>query len=141
VIMHISPRCTLRAITMLVTGMMLAISGCASPPEPPAVRTAEAPCPSWTGSPTDHHSNVLPSDLGCVSTVNLQAMVSKAADLEHGRPLGPANGERATLAVEAYQQGKVKGAAQGGSASGSASGGTTAPVGSSTSGSSGGGAQ
>jgi len=119
---------------MLLPGLMLATAGCASPPAtaPAPIRTVENPCPPWMNYPVDQHSNVDSPYLGCVSVANLRAMVADKADLDGGKPLGPASGEVATLAVEAFEQGKVKGF-QGASASGS----TSAQGGSSTSGSSG----
>lgn len=93
--------------TTLATGMVLAIPGCASD-APPPVPTAENPCPPWVEFPTNRHSNAEPAYLGCSNAVNLRAMVADPADLERGRPLGPANGIRATLGVENYELGKVK---------------------------------
>ncbi len=111
-------------------GMLLAIPGCAGNAPPPPVPTAENPCPPWVKFPADHYSNADSPYLGCTSAVNLRAMVANPADLERGRPLGPANGERAALGVENYELGKVKAligsgtmTAGGGGASGGGGGG------------------
>jgi hypothetical protein len=45
---------------------------------------------------------------GCWAESNLALMVADPADLIHGKRLGPANGRRETLGVEAYQDGKLK---------------------------------
>jgi type IV pilus biogenesis protein CpaD/CtpE len=88
---------------------ILAISGCVREPAPmwQPIAITEQPCPSWAVDPADRHSNADSATLGCVSALNLRAMVEDQADLERGRKLGPASGERETRAVEAYQQGKV----------------------------------
>ncbi len=101
-------RCMGAAATMLAAVMMLSVFGGASDAAPPPAPTAEQPCPPWVKFPTDHHSNADSLYLGCANTANLRAMVADPADLEHGRPLGPADGNRETRAVETYQQGKVK---------------------------------
>jgi hypothetical protein len=92
---------------MLGVGMMLAISGCGSGPIPP-VATVDRPCPPWEAFPTNHHSNADSPYLGCSSNANLRAMVADPADLDRGKLLGPASGDRESRAVELYQQGKVK---------------------------------
>jgi type IV pilus biogenesis protein CpaD/CtpE len=65
-------------------------------------------CPQWVEFPVDHHSNAGSPYLGCTNANNLQTMVDEPGDLDRGRELGAADGERATLAVEAYEQGKIK---------------------------------
>jgi len=107
--MTTAPR-RLRAVaTMIGAAVMLGLSGCESEPTPlPPIPTAERPCPPWVEFPTDHHSNADSPYLGCTSAANLRAMVADPADLERGKPLGPADGNRETRAVETYQQGKVK---------------------------------
>jgi hypothetical protein len=105
-----SHNCLRAAALMLGCGTVQAMLGCASPPvsAPLPIVTTEQPCPSWVAYPTDHHSNADSPSLGCVSALNLRAMVEHPADLERGRPLGPASGERESRAVEAYDQGKVQ---------------------------------
>jgi type IV pilus biogenesis protein CpaD/CtpE len=95
--------------TMLWIGVMLVASGCSGGPVPPLpVPTAEQPCPQWVLFPPDYNSNADSPYLGCTVAINLRANVANPADLERGRPLRPADGERESRAVEAYQQGKVK---------------------------------
>jgi len=106
-----------RATAMLWIGVALVGSGCALQHEPPLpVPTAARPCPPWVLFPANSHSNADSPYLGCSTAVNLRAMVANPADLERGRPLGPADGSRETLAVENYQQGKVKPFSSSGSA-------------------------
>ena len=93
--------------TLLCIGVPLAGSGCTDPALLP-VPTAAQPCPPWTLFPADPNSNADSPYLGCTVAVNLRAAAARPADLERGRPLGPADGQRETLAVETYQQGKVK---------------------------------
>ncbi len=90
--------------------VVLLLSGCTGqpPPLPPPVSTAAQPCPQWAEYPRDKHSNADSPYLGCTTAFNLRAMLANPQDLEHGRPLGPADGERESRAIEAYRQGKVK---------------------------------
>jgi type IV pilus biogenesis protein CpaD/CtpE len=83
------------------------MSGCASAPPPPDLYTASG-CPRWWQFPVDRYSNADSPYLGCVTAVNLRAMVAVPADLDRGRPLGRADAERESRAIEAYQQGKIK---------------------------------
>jgi len=107
-----------------VAAVLLVVSGCASePPLPPLGRDAGRSCPQWTLFPVNRYSNADSPYLGCVSAVNLRAMVADPADLERGRPLGPADGERQTGAIEAYRQGKIKPFQGAGASSPSSSGG------------------
>jgi type IV pilus biogenesis protein CpaD/CtpE len=59
--------------------------------------------------PTQRTSNADSPWLGCVSDANLRAMLDDPSDLERGRPLGPADGDRESLGVEDYKAGKTKG--------------------------------
>lgn len=86
---------------------VLGLAGCNSAPEVPSLAMTRA-CPQWVNFPVDDHSNGGSPYLGCTNAANLQTMVATPGDLENGRELGAANGERATLGVEAYQQGKIK---------------------------------
>jgi len=86
---------------------LLAQFGCASQ-APLPVPTAANPCPQWTYFPADRHSNRDSPYLGCSNAVDLRAMLANPADLDHGRTLGPADGEREGRAVSDWQQGKVK---------------------------------
>jgi type IV pilus biogenesis protein CpaD/CtpE len=89
-----------------VAALLLVAGGCSGPAAPPAP-TAAQPCPQWTEFPADPHSNRDSPYLGCANTLNLRSMVENPLDLERGRPLGPAQAERAMRAIEAYQQGKT----------------------------------
>jgi type IV pilus biogenesis protein CpaD/CtpE len=100
------PRGILRTTaTMLCLGVVLAASGCTGALPVP---TAAQPCPQWVLFPPDYNSNAESPYLGCTVALNLSVNAANRADLERGRPLGPAEGQRETLAVETYQQGKVK---------------------------------
>jgi len=114
----------------VVIGIIAVIAGCAGKPVATLTKTDGPTCPQWAQFPADHHTAADSPYLGCVTAANLRATLANPADLVRGRPLGPADGTRETLAVEAYQQGKVK-AFQGTSASG---GGGSAQSGGSTSG-------
>jgi type IV pilus biogenesis protein CpaD/CtpE len=72
------------------------------------IPTAAQPCPQWVLFPPDYNSNAGSPYLGCTVALNLRENVANLADLERGRPLGPADGQRETLAVETYQLNKVK---------------------------------
>ena len=111
-----------------ILAVTLLLSGCAQPkPAPLPVATVAQPCPPWALFPEGDHSNADARYFGCVSNENLRAMVADPADLDGGRPLGPAPGDVQSSAIEAYQQGKVK-AFEGTSASGaSSSGGSGSP--------------
>ena len=100
----------LRAAAMMFGGgIVLAISGCASAPPPPRPGLhAGRDCPQWTLFPVDRFSNADSPYLGCVSASNLRAMVANPEDLDRGRPLGPADGDRATRAIETYRAGPIK---------------------------------
>ncbi|HEY2616165.1 MAG TPA: CpaD family pilus assembly lipoprotein [Acetobacteraceae bacterium] len=102
---HRTPR---SAAKLLWLGIALAASGCADDPASLPVPTAGHPCPVWVLFPPSYFSNADSPYLGCTIAVNLRANVANPADLEIGRPLGPADGQRETLAVETYQQGKIK---------------------------------
>jgi len=67
-----------------------------------------ASLPVLVGVSTDRASNANSLHLGCVSADNLRAMVANPADLQRGRPLGPADADRVSQAFEVYQQGKIK---------------------------------
>ena len=124
--MMITPRHGLRiTAATLATCIVLAITGCANapPPQPPAQYSGSG-CPPWWQFPADRYSNADSPYLGCVTAVNLRAMLADPADLERGRPLGRADAERESRAIEAYQQGKIKPFAGGGSMSPQTSGGS-----------------
>lgn len=121
----------LAAVTALGVCAALIVPGCSVERAPGPVQTTAQVCPQWTDFPADHHGNADSPYLGCSATANLQATVANPADMERGRPTGPASGERQTLAVEAYQQGKIK-PFQGTGASGGGSSQSSAPPSSSS---------
>lgn len=88
--------------------LLIVLSACASgTTEVPGVAAAP-PCPAWVDFPADHHSNAGSPYLGCTNAANLRSMVANPNDLQQGRSLGPADGERETNAVRTYEQGQVK---------------------------------
>lgn len=98
------PPCVVRWAFIAVLGL----SGCSSASDVPSLAMTRT-CPQWVDFPVDDHSNAGSPYLGCTNANNLQTMIATPSDLEHGRKLGDADGERATVGVEAYQQGKIKG--------------------------------
>ncbi len=95
------------AFAFVTSGLVLLtqLNGCASPGR---VATAAMPCPPWVEFPAEGYDQQDPVHLGCVNALNLRNMVANPADLLHGQALGPASGERESLAVERYNQGKVR---------------------------------
>jgi hypothetical protein len=100
---------------------LIAVSGC-SPPQPPFVPSAAQPCPPWLDTPAARDSNAQSPYWQCHNAVNLRNMVERPDDLENGRPMGPASGEREAIGVKAYGEGKIK------PPGGGAAGGATAPA-------------
>jgi hypothetical protein len=70
---------------------------------------ATNPCYFADGRPPAGAAELGPLPDGCSNAVNLGAMVADPRDVEHGKALAPADGERAALGVAAYQAGKAKG--------------------------------
>lgn len=83
----------------------LALMGCADTGNTEVLAT-ETPCPPWTDFPADKNDNNGSPYLGCSGNLNLVNMLDKPSDLETGRALGPASGEREALAVREYNQNK-----------------------------------
>lgn len=112
---------------LLTLALACALAGCARPPRP--IPTAAQPCPQWLAWPADFdYSNAEPLSPACVEDSNLRAMLDDPADAISGKPLGPADGERAADGVDAYEQGKTKpfltGSETGTATTGSAPGGS-----------------
>jgi len=89
------------------------LSGCTHVP-----MAATPACPAWVDYPADDHSNDDSPYLGCVSRANLELMLDDKHDVIAGRSLGPANGERESSTVKAYEEGKTKTSNAGPTASG-----------------------
>jgi len=101
--------CTLRLSTLvLVVATGLGPLGCAPVIGVPESASTPA-CPQWANDPVDDHANQGSPYLGCTNDVNLLRMVERPQDLQQGRTLGPASGERQAGAVKAYDTDKVKG--------------------------------
>jgi hypothetical protein len=101
------PHCRRWPAPFAIAGLLLLAGGCAGP-APLPLPTAAQPCPSWINFPADRNTNRDPQYLGCSNAMNLRSMVANPADLERGRPLEPADGERSARAVEVYRQGPTK---------------------------------
>ena len=95
-------------IAVLTAALLLAQTGCAVRRGAQLAPTAAQPCPSWVEFPADTHSNADSAFLGCVNRENLTNMLERQEDLAHGRALGPARGERASSAVDAYNTGRTR---------------------------------
>jgi pilus assembly protein CpaD len=66
------------------------------------------PCPDWSQPPTYDFGNAHSSWYGCTDATNLGLMVANPGDLVSGRPLGPADGQPAVMAVERYRNDRIK---------------------------------
>ncbi len=86
--------------------LLLAQGGCIDRSGVRTAPTAGLPCPPWVEFPADAHSNADSEYLGCANAVNLHNMLASPGDLARGRTLGPASGERETLGVDRYNEGK-----------------------------------
>ena len=96
------------AARLLLVLSAAALAACNGPQAMHPPSAAVQACPQWTDYPLDHHSNQPSPYLGCVTTMNLRAMAANPADLDSGRPLGPADGDRQARAISAYRQGRGK---------------------------------
>ena len=90
---------------LAIPALFLILAACA---EQARAEPASTPCPPWVASSASEHSNAEAEDLGCTNRRNLEQMVERKHDLVRGRPLGPADAERESLAVKNYEEGKVK---------------------------------
>ena len=66
------------------------------------------PCPDWSRPPTGDYTNNVGGNFGCATAYNLGLMVADPGDLVHGRTPGPADGDRAAIAIERYKADKIK---------------------------------
>lgn len=95
------------AASLLVAALGLAPAACV-PAAPYPASAAPQVCPPWIDYPADAHSNQESPYLGCSNDVNLIRMVERPKDLEQGRTLGPASGERQANAIKNYNSGPEK---------------------------------
>ncbi len=68
-------------------------------------------CAAMTGpgaAPSSSRNDIAAPYFGCSNYANLRAMLDNPTDIDKGRPLGPANGARESVAVQRYQEGKSK---------------------------------
>ena len=93
---------------LAAAAILLVSAGCTDRTGAQSTPTAGHPCPPWVEFPADIHNNEESPYLGCVNAANLKVSVDNQNDLKQGRTLGPADGERESTAVGAYDQGKVK---------------------------------
>ena len=65
------------------------------------------PCPDWRKPAGEDYNNQAGSNFGCATETNLGLMVANPKDLVDGKTIGPADGEQAAKAIEAYRAGKT----------------------------------
>ncbi len=90
---------------------LFVLAGCATDRNLPGAPAFARTCGAQSGAQTATESprgDFFAEHYGCVNQANLRAMVDNPADLETGRPLGLASGERESLGVDAYNRGKVE---------------------------------
>lgn len=88
--------------------LQVVLAGCGWSGYPDAGATN--PCTFADGRPLAGAAELGSLPIGCSNAANLGAMVADANDVERGKALAPADGERAALGVAAYQAGLGKGA-------------------------------
>ena len=96
-----------RLPAIFVIGVALAGTGCTDPASLP-VPTAAQPCPPCVLFPAALYSKAELAVYRLHRRGQPASQAERPADLDQGRPFGPADGQRETLAVETYQQGKIK---------------------------------
>ena len=98
------------ALCSIAAALAVALAGCgwSGYPDPGDARN---PCYFADGQPPAGAAEIGPLPIGCTNAVNLGAMVADPGDVERGKELAPADGERAALGVVEYQAGKAKSAA------------------------------
>lgn len=94
----------------IAIALPIALAGCgwSGYPDPGDARN---PCAFADGRPPAGAAEIAPLPVGCTNAANLGAMVADPDDIERGKELAPADGERAALGVAEYQAGKAKTAA------------------------------
>jgi type IV pilus biogenesis protein CpaD/CtpE len=101
-----SHRLARRGVVLATAATLLALGGCAGDRSTvPASSRLEGPAePLCRFADLATTSTALPKE-GCVNAANLARMVADPRDLVQGRPLGDADGARASLAIETYKKG------------------------------------
>ncbi len=90
----------------VVGAILVAAAACAAAPTPP--QSAPATCPPTPRQEAQDRSDPTSPILGCANVVNLGRMAERPSDMVRGRRIGPADGAREALAVEAYEKGQIK---------------------------------
>ncbi|HEV2300871.1 MAG TPA: CpaD family pilus assembly lipoprotein [Stellaceae bacterium] len=65
-------------------------------------------CPNWSQQPYADFTNQPSSNFGCATAIDLGLMAASPSDLVSGRPVGPALGPPAVIAVQRYLADKVE---------------------------------
>lgn len=65
-------------------------------------------CPDWTKQPGTDSANRRSSNYGCATVTNLGLMVANPGDLIQGRPMGPADGDKAAQSISKYRAGEIE---------------------------------
>lgn len=103
---------SIRPLGPAVGLLVLALAGCASTPADrldAGQRTAQAQ-PGCPPNPTGG-GEASPPERGCWNRANLARMLADPADLNQGRSLGPAAGDREAVIVDSYRRGENRPAA------------------------------
>lgn len=65
-------------------------------------------CPDWSGRPGRTFNNMVSTNFGCASAINLGLMVARPEDLRRGRRMAPIDGDFAVLGVQRYRKGATR---------------------------------
>ncbi|PQA87884.1 CpaD family pilus assembly lipoprotein [Hyphococcus luteus] len=85
---------------ILCAALSALFGGCATPDSERAALPLACPSAADAGAR---------AEFGCVNKANLAVMAADPGDLKEGGDLGPGDGARAAMTVEAYKEGKNKG--------------------------------
>jgi pilus assembly protein CpaD len=66
-------------------------------------------CPDWSKSASFDPNNVVSSNFGCATAVNLGLMVADPGDLVRGRSAGPSDGTYGARKIRTYREGEKPG--------------------------------
>ncbi len=72
-----------------------------------AVAVMHPDCPGYNAAIAFDYEHRPINSLGCANAINLGLMVANPSDLAQGRPLGAADGEQNSLAIQRYRAGTV----------------------------------